>query len=427
MRIYIFSLVLTICIAAPFSQAAIAAELHAVVSVAPIDSTAGPISYRSPLETALYAPGYLLYVPFHLFFSVSKLAASALWEQHALDRIKAHLTTADGRLGIRPLSSTDIGSGLRIFARDIAGSSHIGATSSWGTGQGRQHHALSLAWPHHRLAGGYARVYARFDREPKESFFGIGNDTRSASKSAFSDTQTQMGLEFNHRHGSMLHWNSGLGYRRVAIDAGRSSSAPSADLIYSDNRLLGWGQHADFAEAHINARAQFVDRPGSPTRGYRARAGLRYSHSLDKAKLSHWALQLNSEHFFELFYRRTLSLQLGSAWRWAPGANRIPFYELSPLGGSDFLRAERRGRFRDRGAAFAALHYRYPVWKMIDGHIFSETGRVFAQPQDFTLSGWHHNYGAGLRLWVPQGLIFEQLIAFGSESTKLYFNFKSDF
>lgn len=106
---------------------------------------------------------------------------------------------------------------------------------------------------------------------------------------------------------------------------------------------------------------------------------------------------------------------------------QVPFYDLASLGGSESLRGYRRGRFRDRGAVFATATYKYPVWKLLDGELFYETGRTFHRPGDFTFAGWKSSFGAGLRVWVPDGLVFEQLVARSPEETRLLFNFKTAF
>jgi hypothetical protein len=47
--------------------------------------------------------------------------------------------------------------------------------------------------------------------------------------------------------------------------------------------------------------------------------------------------------------------------------------------------------------------------------------------RDFTFDGWKSSYGGGFRVWVPDGLVFEQVIAHSSEGTRLVFNLKTLF
>ena len=201
---------------------------------------------------------------------------------------------------------------------------------------------------------------------------------------------------------------------------------PPIQSRYLPGQLPGLDDRLHHLEAALLLRALFVDVPGSPVHGNRSLIRLGYKRSIDDDDFSHFQFMIHTEQFFELFYRRTLSLRLGTDWRFAPGPDQIPFYNLASLGGNERLRGYRRGRFRDQGVIFTAATYKYPIWKLLDGELFYETGRTFHQPNDFTLEGWKYSWGAGLRLWVPRGLIFEQLVALSAEETRLIFTFKAD-
>ena len=91
------------------------------------------------------------------------------------------------------------------------------------------------------------------------------------------------------------------------------------------------------------------------------------------------------------------------------------------------MRGFRRGRLRDRGAAFAMATYKFPGARYVDGTVFAEAGQVLDRPGDFPLGQWHRAYGGSLRLWVPDGLVFEQSLVRSVEGYFLLFNFKTDF
>ena len=53
--------------------------------------------------------------------------------------------------------------------------------------------------------------------------------------------------------------------------------------------------------------------------------------------------------------------------------------------------------------------------------------RAFHALGELELGGWASSMGAGLRVWVPGGLVFEQLVARSEEELRLLVNFKTIF
>ena len=384
------------------------------------------VKYRGTVEHLAALPGKLVYVPFFIVFYTTRQVAEAIWEKRALDRIEGWLTTADGRAGIRPLSSTSIGSGVRLFHKQFVFGADANLTSTLGKGSGRQQHLFSLGWKKGEVRGGDFVVIAHFRREPKESFHGVGNNSGIADKTSFAQEDLYVKLSYGRRLGPRLDIDTELDYHAIDIGVGKSREAPPTQSAYAAAQLPGLGEAVRFIKAATVVRAQIVDVPGSPTRGNRSYARLRYDRALGEA-FSHFNILITSEQFMELFYRRILALRLGSEWSFAPGNDVVPFYGLASLGGEEILRGYQRGRFRDRGSVFAALTYKFPVWRVVDGTLFYEGGRALRDPGDFTLSRWHGTFGGSLRAWVPQGLVFEQVIARSSEATRLLFNFKTVF
>jgi len=385
----------------------------------------GPVRHRSRAEEALALPGTVLYLPFHLVFVAGEIAAGAVWEERVLDRARAWLTTTDGRVGIRPLASTRIGAGAHIFYKDLILDGDANLVSSRGQ-EKRQHHLLTLSFPGRPLRSGPLGLSLQFRQEPKETFFGSGHNTPRSASSAYLQEEFSFNITHRRRLSRALSLKALLGYQTVDIGTSISQLTPPIQNRYLPGQLPGLDDRLHHLEAALLLRALFVDVPGSPVHGNRSLISLGYKRSIDDDDFSHFKLLIRTEQFFELFYRRTLSLRLGTDWRFAPGPDQIPFYDLAFLGGNEQLRGYRRGRFRDLGAIFAAATYKYPIWKLLDGELFYETGRPFHQPNDFTLKGWKYSWGAGLRLWVPRGLIFEQLVALSAEETRLIFNFKAD-
>jgi len=295
-------------------------------------------------------------------------------------------------------------------------------TSPFGaSGSSRQHHQLALTGRGDRTISAYYRS------EPKESFYGIGHDARESDKSSFrrKDIYLQVTSQRALSDRVSLDWD--INYHRTEIEEGESKSAPSTTDVYPPGTLPGLEDKIDFVEAGFTIRGLFVDVPGSPTRGNRTRLRFAHRQSVDDDEFSHVQVGIHTEQFMELFYRRTVSLQLGADWRFDPYDNDIPFYHLASLGGTQILRGFKRGRFRDNGVGYAVGTYKFPVWELIEGTLFYESGRAFHQVSDLSLSDWESSYGGGMRLWVPDGVVFEMLVAKSSEKTRLLFSLATNF
>ena len=393
------------------------------------DSAASPrvVYHRSSLEELAALPGTVAFLPFDLLLTASEFAVAAVWEQRLLDRFKSWLTTADGRLGVRPLASTSIGTGARLFYKDAFGFD-AELTSSRGTSSTkRNHHILVLDLPRGLLLRGRSHMTLRYRKQPGESFYGIGNDSRLENRSRF--LQEDMEFSFSHSRllGDALRLDAGIGYHSLDIREGEYGIEPGSQSRYSAAQVAGIDGLTRLIEADLGLDASFVDVPGSPTAGNKTLVRAGYTRALKGEELSHASLTVVTEQFHQLLYRRILSLRLGVDWRQTIGDDRVPFYALAKVGGDLFVRGYDRGRFRDRGAAFATLTYKYPIWKLVDGTLFYEGGRTFHSPDELTFDDWHPSYGGGVRIWVPDGVVFQQSISHSSEQTRLLFSFRTDF
>ena len=391
------------------------------------DRPSGPVPYRSLAEQVAAVPGMVVYAPFHLTSYAAGVAFSAVWEHRILDRIKTWLTTADGRAGIRPLSNTHVGTGARLFYREVLAGGDLGFTYSRGQRHQRRNHTLSISDVRLAGLGGQWSLTGTLVTEPSESFYGIGNRSTPDDRTWYLQDDLGLRLAYQRRLSRVLELESELACHATEIRRGRYGAASSTVVQYADSALAGLGGRVGFAESTVAVRASFVDVPGSPTRGSVTLARVGYAHAVDGAGFSHLSLAIVSEQFRELFARRTLSLRLGTEWRAAPGNNEVPFYRLASVGGNLFVRGYRRGRLRDRGAAFCAGIYKFPVWKRLDGHLFYEAGRTFHGPGDVSLAHWKTSWGGGLRLWARRCLIFEQCFARSPEQTRLLFSLSTAF
>ena len=402
-----------------------ASVCRAGATAAPADTSRvypARVHHRPLWEEAAALPGRAIYLPISVLGFGARHAATVIWEERLLDRLKGYLTFAGGRAGVRPLANSLSGGGARFFLDDALGEVDAEITSAVGASTARrQHHILALCWPGGRC------LRASYRNRPRSSFHGLGRDSRPADRSSFG--QRDLGLQFSSHCplSAPLTLNWDLSLHRTSVGAGQSQRYPATVDVYAGQPLPGLRDDVSFAEIGLCLRALHVDVPGSPTRGNRTRLRLVHSQSIDDDEYSHLKASLLSEQFAELWYRRTVSLRLGAEWRLAPSHNDIPFYELATIGGTEILRGYKEGRYRDNGVVHVAGTYKFPIWKLIEGALFYESGRTFHQVDDLTLDRWLYSCGGSLRVWVPDGVLFEVTVARSPELTRLLFAFDSTF
>lgn len=107
---------------------------------------------------------------------------------------------------------------------------------------------------------------------------------------------------------------------------------------------------------------------------------------------------------------------------------RVPFYELSSLGGENEFRAFTPGRFVDQGKVLFQIENRF---RLFDATLFQksfsiytdpffELGRVFSSLSTIGFSDWQPVGGLGLRLFVPPNIIGRLDAAIGSDGFEIY-------
>ena len=92
-----------------------------------------------------------------------------------------------------------------------------------------------------------------------------------------------------------------------------------------------------------------------------------------------------------------------------------PFYGLPSFGGTTLGRGFQPGRFVDSFGAFGQLEYRFPIWSIIGGDLFLDTGQVRAGIGQLSADGFHVSGGTGLRFAFSESSILAVDVGFDGE------------
>ena len=118
-------------------------------------------------------------------------------------------------------------------------------------------------------------------------------------------------------------------------------------------------------------------------------------------------------------YDRRLALRLRYEKTHPLQDNLVPFFNESTLGGPHTLRGFDNNRFREEGYVLFNAEYRWPVWDILDGVVFFDSGQVFQRYKEIGLNEFHSNVGAGLRVYGRSGIAGRLEGAYGPDGIRL--------
>ncbi len=118
--------------------------------------------------------------------------------------------------------------------------------------------------------------------------------------------------------------------------------------------------------------------------------------------------------------QRTLAARFYTTIDDPDDGQRVPFYYMETMGGSEFLRGFREFRFRDRNLLAMSAEYRWegaPAWEMA---FFFDAGKVFPDRADFDFEDLETSYGVGVRFKLPDAMFLRFDIGRSNEGTRFW-------
>ncbi|MGH7821562.1 MAG: BamA/TamA family outer membrane protein, partial [Candidatus Binatia bacterium] len=180
-----------------------------------------------------------------------------------------------------------------------------------------------------------------------------------------------------------------------------------------------------------------------PTRGWNAIVKIQHVNRHAGSDFQFTRYIVDGSYLYPLLTRRqVLGLRIGGEFIDAK-RRRIPFYELSALGGAETLRGFFRDRFLGRSRVLINGEYRlgiadfdfFDIWRVrIDGVAFGDMGRVFIDEQEFSkefraneelvprvFRDFRYSYGGGLRIALGAAILARIDVGFSEEELGLVY------
>ena len=273
-----------------------------------------------------------------------------------------------------------------------------------------------------------------YDRSGSPRFYGIGNNSRLARQTNYTDQQkyiqTTVGFNFNHT------WQLGYTFRArtVKISPGHLAGVPSIEDLYPTTVIRAQRQEI------LNRLLLTYDTRDDvvvPTHGaeWVLYGGAASSAGMINSSL-YSELGIDGRNFWSMPGDAVLAFHL--ALRYMPRTDRtrnIPFWALSSIGGDQAilggdqpLRGFGPGRFRDRNSSSFSVEYRQRLTSFnafstrvsLEVAPFVEVGRVFSSFSTNPLSALHKVGGVGVRGIALPFVVGYVDVGYGSEGTTVF-------
>jgi len=251
-------------------------------------------------------------------------------------------------------------------------------------------------------------------------FYGIGNSTPRSAKARYGSDITSIGVMTPFSLFDIFNVSPHIGVRLDQTHA--ADKAPQVRTSFPAWEIPGYGKWIHYLDAGIELMNDTTERTDDPNTGGRRRLSFRTFQSLNVSKFSYNEYKIDVRQYIGLTIPdHVLMLRGAFTAQHAIGDGKIPFWELATLDYTTPVRGFSRGRFRDRDLLVANAEYRFPLWDMLRGVIFFDTGRVYDSMGSLTLSDLKYSVGGGAHIKIKDLGRFRFEAAYGGEGAVIMF------
>lgn len=375
---------------------------------------------KSTVETIVSLPGYLAFLPLKVVFEGQKFIIAQAFEGNFLAQVLDVLTTDDGKRGIFPTYSSTAGGGLKFFQRGlISPDSKLSLSATAGLRERRRFQMRFKRVALSKTINSEALIKYHF--QPDESFFGIGPNSDEDDRSNFAHELVRADLDVGFQLNQQNRIGIMAGFDRNEILRGRNDTYPSTNQVPAFESLPGMQTIVEMGKLELEIRHDSKNHPGMPTSGFEALLRGGVFQEVNGDRFGFTRLTADVSRYFHLFFNRAIKLRVAGELTEQFEDRRIPFYYLSEIGRAETVRGFARGRFRDKDMVLGSIEYRYPIWQIINTHLFVDGGTVANDIfKDFSVNDLKWGFGIGFQIWNMEGIISDFAIARSRDGTRFY-------
>ncbi len=260
-------------------------------------------------------------------------------------------------------------------------------------------------------------------------YYGTGPNTRKELRTNYRLEDTTVDGILAVQVAKGLKMGGSLGYLLTNVGPGRDKRFASAETVFSPAVAPGIDVQTNFFRQGVFAQYDYRD----DVLGMAKSGGnyvFQYSWFQDEKleRLGFRRMDIEVQQFVPFLNKtRVIALRAKTTLTESERNERIPFYLLPIVGGSDDLRGYRPFRFSDRNSLILNAEYRWEIFSGLDGAVFADAGKVFPRRGMLNFSNLETSVGAGLRFNARNATFIRIDGAVSSEGFQLWIKFNDVF
>ncbi len=239
------------------------------------------------------------------------------------------------------------------------------------------------------------------ERAPS-TFYGIGNATRLDDGEDYTENTLRLELKPMYAAVERLYVGPFIKLDLYELDE------READGLLDTRAVVGAHSGRDLG---LGAAARYDTRDNAvnPRSGYRVSASVRAHHRATGSEFAYERYAVEGRTYLRTWQAQVLAL--GASVDGLRG--RVPYFNLSKLGGWRMLRGHGEGRYRDKVRVVLQSEYRVPIVWRLGAVAFGGVGDVGSGISDLLSHSLKLSVGGGLRLMLDRDARVNLAIDFG--------------
>jgi len=265
----------------------------------------------------------------------------------------------------------------------------------------------------------------QYYRSSSESFYGLGQRSSLGDWVTYQPEEVRLEAALGYHATENVDSRASFVYQHMNIGNGNRERVGKFKENFTAGAIPGL-EGGNLIGLETMVKRDTRDHEHDARHGGYQNFKFSYFHDTDGSDLHYLAVSGSVAHFFSILSdRRVLALRLTAEKNQELGGDRIPFFNMSRLGGaknyiqSELMRAYRPNRFYDEGLIVLNAEYRYRIYEygnMIgEALLLADVGEVFNEIGNFRFNELNVSYGGGLNVKFRRKTLFSIIMARGDE------------
>lgn len=265
-------------------------------------------------------------------------------------------------------------------------------------------------------------ILADWNRIQEDDYYGLGPNTSQSNHAAYRYDDITVDLILSLRPFENVVITPSLGLTINSSGNNRNGDLPNIQDLFPANQTQGYQRTIGYFVPGLRLAHDTRNNLDTPSRGGIRAASFKRFQGYNTSAYDYNFYELDVRQYIGLWApKHVLVLHTGWGFAQALGSNSVPFAQLSTLDNSSPDRGFSRNRFKDNDVAVFNIEYRFPLWSLLDGVAFYDTGLVFPGLTSFDIHDLKNSGGGGIHFAIPNLMRFRFEAAYGGEGINVMF------